>query len=133
MTNIDPKLWGKPGWIFLHSITLGYPINPTEEEKNNYKLFFNSIGNILPCSTCRNNYLNSLNKYKLTDEVLITRDTLVNWLINIRLNDQNIHNKNISVKTILNEIGINNLNQKSNNAVNSSISTTYNKKSGCNC
>lgn len=132
MANIDPKLWGKSGWIFLHSITLGYPINPTEEDKNNYKLFFNSLGFVLPCSICRNNFVNSLDKYKLTNDILMTRDTLVNWLINIRLNDQNIDNKNISVKTIVDEIGINNKNLKLNN-VNTISTNNTTKNTGCNC
>lgn len=106
MATIDPKLWGKSGWIFLHSVTLGYPNNPTEEDKNNYKIFFNLIKNILPCNNCRKNYGNSIEKYKLTDDILMTRDTLVNWLIKIRMEDQYTYNKNITVKTILNEIGI---------------------------
>lgn len=141
MTTVDPKLWGKSGWIFLHSVTLGYPNNPTEEDKNNYKIFFNSIKNILPCNNCRQNYSNSIEKYNLTDDVLITRDTLVNWLINIRSDDRYTFNKNISVKTILNEIGItansmkimpNNILNTTNtlNTTNKNIQTKYSK---CNC
>ena len=53
---MNPKIWGKHAWIFLHSITLAYPNCPTDEEKNNTKNFFISLENILPCYECRRNY-----------------------------------------------------------------------------
>ena len=39
---MDPKIWGPPGWLFLHTITFNYPTNPTEEDKKYYKNFFYS-------------------------------------------------------------------------------------------
>ena len=37
---MNPKIWGPHAWIFLHSITLNYPENPTPElKKNNIKDF----------------------------------------------------------------------------------------------
>ena len=38
--------WGPGGWIFLHSITFNYPLEPTDLDKNNYKIYFNSLKNI---------------------------------------------------------------------------------------
>ena len=32
-----PEIWGKHGWNFLHLITMGYPDNPTEDEKRQYR------------------------------------------------------------------------------------------------
>ncbi len=29
------KIWGGPGWIFNHSVTFGYPINPTDVQNIN--------------------------------------------------------------------------------------------------
>ena len=50
MTNsIQPKLWGPHGWKFMHYISLGYPINPTSKDKINYKNFYYSLQDILPC------------------------------------------------------------------------------------
>ena len=40
------KIWGGPGWTFCHSITFGYPIEPTDEQINNYRTFFISLGNV---------------------------------------------------------------------------------------
>lgn len=129
MATIDPKLWGKSGWIFLHSVTLGYPNDPTDDDKNNYRIFFNTIKDVLPCGKCRQNYSNSIGKYGLTDDVLISRDALVNWLIRIRSDDMYTTNKNINVKTIMNEIGI----TKVNPLENINYSHVLNKNGGCNC
>ena len=36
INNINPSIWGEPGWIFLHSITFSYPEKPTKEDKITY-------------------------------------------------------------------------------------------------
>lgn len=76
------KIWGPGGWTFMHSITFGYPINPTNEQKKQYKHFFESVGDVLPCSYCRESYKNFIltGKTKLTDEVMENRESLTKWL-----------------------------------------------------
>ena len=37
---MDPEIWGPSTWIFLHTITLNYPNNPTIYDKQNYKNFY---------------------------------------------------------------------------------------------
>ena len=54
--NVDngmmTKVWGPPGWLFLHCITFGYPyvINPEnpdhQNKKRDYALFFKAMGNV---------------------------------------------------------------------------------------
>ena len=48
--------WGPHAWLFLHSITFQFPNKPTHKDKLNYKHFFESIQNILPCPKCRSHY-----------------------------------------------------------------------------
>jgi len=76
------KIWGPSLWISLHSISFGYPINPTEQDKLNYKNFFISLANVLPCSYCKDSYLKfiSTDCTKLTDDVLKSRHTLSKWV-----------------------------------------------------
>jgi hypothetical protein len=38
-----PDVWGPHGWKFIHYITLGYPTNPTQEDKTKYANFFNAL------------------------------------------------------------------------------------------
>jgi hypothetical protein len=43
------KIWGPALWIGEHSISFGYPLNPTDEEKLAYKKHFESLADVLPC------------------------------------------------------------------------------------
>lgn len=84
MTGINPKIWGKSAWIFLHAITFNYPENPTPEDIRNYKLFFDSLQFMLPCDKCKRNYAGHLTQYPLTDSILSNKNDLIHWLIQIR-------------------------------------------------
>lgn len=79
------KIWGGPGWIFLHSVTFGYPINPTEEQKKYYKDFFFSLANVLPCRYCRESYYKFITEgeTKLTMKDLQDRESLTKWFYNV--------------------------------------------------
>jgi hypothetical protein len=78
---IGPDRFGPSLWQGLHYITLGYPVKPTEEQKQKYKAFFLLLKDILPCSICANHYAENLKKMPITDEVLETKENLVKWLI----------------------------------------------------
>lgn len=76
------KVWGPPGWFFLHSITFGYPDEITEdnvEKVQHYANFFNSLGNVLPCKYCRNSYNEYIQEIPI-ENFLSSRDLLVEWL-----------------------------------------------------
>lgn len=77
--NLDVSIWGRYAWFFLHCVTITYPNKPTDIDKNNYKIFFTLLQFILPCKTCRNNYLDHIQKYNI-DEYLDNKDSLVYWL-----------------------------------------------------
>ena len=95
--NFNPELWGNHGWVFLQHVALSYPNQPNKEIKQNYKDFFYSIKNILPCETCALNYLDHIQKIPI-DNYLKNRNTLFSWIIKIH----NEVNK-ITNKTMLNE------------------------------
>lgn len=79
------KIWGGPAWIFCHSITFGYPVEPTEEHKKNYKDFFINMANVLPCKYCRESYHKFITegKTKITDDIFENRATLTRWFYDI--------------------------------------------------
>lgn len=54
--DYNPILWGNQGWTFLEYVALGYPDNPSEDDKNHYKQLYKSLGYTLPCKECRMNY-----------------------------------------------------------------------------
>uniref|UniRef100_A0A6G6AD63 Sulfhydryl oxidase n=1 Tax=Borely moumouvirus TaxID=2712067 RepID=A0A6G6AD63_9VIRU len=79
------KVWGGAGWTFGHSVTFGYPLNPTLEDKNNYKNFFVSMGDVLPCKYCRESYKKFITEGEtaLTDEALENRESLTKWFYRV--------------------------------------------------
>lgn len=85
---MDTLFWGPGLWIALHSITFNYPIEPTEDEKKQYKTFFNSLKYILPCQTCQQHYTETLEKKFPIEPALINRDRLTRWLVDFH-NDVN--------------------------------------------
>lgn len=75
------NIWGPAQWQSLHNITFNYPYKPTEDDKEKYYNYFMALGDVLPCCTCRDNYINHIKEgdTKLTYEVFESRDTLTRW------------------------------------------------------
>ena len=82
-------VWGHHVWKALHYISLGYPDNPTQQQKQDYKNFFLLLKTTLPCNLCRNHYEENLKELPLTDKVLENRTNLIKWVIDLH----NIVNK----------------------------------------
>lgn len=82
-TNYNPSIWGPKGWFFLDTIILSYPNNPNEINKKNFSIFFNNIGDMLPCDGCRQNYAKHIKDNQLNEEHLQSRDALIKWWLNI--------------------------------------------------
>lgn len=79
------KIWGPPSWVSLHSISFGYPLNPSDEQKNTYKSYFTLVGDVLPCRYCRESYKKFISEgcTKLTDDCMKNRETLSRWLYDV--------------------------------------------------
>ena len=87
---MNPKFWGPHGWLFLHTVTMGYPKEPTSEDKISYRNFFASLTEVLPCDKCAYHYSEHIQELPI-EPALESRDKLVRWLIKV-------HNKvNISL------------------------------------
>ncbi len=96
--SIDPKYWGKSGWIFLNSIALTYK----PEYKDAYKTFLYQLPHILPCTKCGYNLKKRINEL---DDALISREKLLTWLLNIRNDVQNENKREIrTINHNINEI-----------------------------
>ena len=79
---MNTKFWGPHGWIFLHSVTMNYPKNPSNNDKQLYRNFFSSLTRVLPCEKCAYHYKQHI-KDDPIEPVLENRDKLVRWLIKI--------------------------------------------------
>ena len=80
------KIWGPAVWESLHCIAFGYPMEPTDEQKKNYKDFFTNLMNVLPCRFCRDSYKDFITKEEntlLKDCDMNNRESLTRWLYKI--------------------------------------------------
>lgn len=89
---MDPKVWGKHGWFFLHSVTMGFPDEPSEEDKHHYLQFFKLLEHVLPCDICKKHYKTITKRNPLTFSRLAHKKNIVEWLIQVH-NEANIYAK----------------------------------------
>jgi hypothetical protein len=87
--QLGPNIWGPHLWKALHMISVGYPNEPSDEQKKNYRTFFEQLYQIIPCSICSNNYKRHLKELPITDDTMKNRQTLAKWVIEVH----NIVNK----------------------------------------
>ena len=59
------SVWGPGMWHSLHTISFNYPINPTKNDKRNYRDYILNMKYILPCGKCRNNLRDNFKKLPL--------------------------------------------------------------------
>lgn len=86
------KIWGPPMWDSLHSISFGYPIEPSEEQRKCYYNYYSNIMNVLPCKFCRQSVAEFVQEpeTKLDMSIFKNRDTLTRWVYRLH---QRVNNK----------------------------------------
>jgi hypothetical protein len=103
--GLSPEVWGREAWHFIHLVALTYPPQPNEEQKKEYLLFFESLGNTLPCQVCAAHYRD---KIKNTPPRLENHNELFNWTVDIHNSvNQDNGKKQYTYKQALNEINKN--------------------------
>lgn len=98
INQINPKYWGNSLWKCLNCFALTYQI----ENRQTYKIFFEKIGDLLPCGKCREHYKTYLPKL---DDALNNKSNLLAWLLEIRNNiNAGCGKKPLSLNDVLVEI-----------------------------
>jgi len=73
-------LWGPLQWTFLHIMSFNYPVNPTNEDKINYKNYILNLQYVLPCKHCRINLKTNLKQMPITSAVMKNRDSFSRYV-----------------------------------------------------
>lgn len=73
-------VWGPSMWHYLHTMSFNYPINPTLEDKKNYRNFIISLQYVLPCKYCRINLKNNFKVHPLKICDMKNRDTFSRYI-----------------------------------------------------
>lgn len=74
------KIWGPAMWHYLHTMSFNYPVEPTPENKKNYRNFVLNLRNVLPCKYCRMNLTNNLKKKPLQMCHMASRETFSRYI-----------------------------------------------------
>ena len=93
---MDPTIWGKCLWKSLHVVALGYPSEPTLDDRESYKYFFENFWKVLPCKKpCSQNYKRHLEELPI-QPYLSNTDRLFEWTVILH----NVVNKEVGKKEI---------------------------------
>lgn len=86
--------WGSSCWCFLNCVVFNAPVEIPKEERDKYYIFFQVLGDLLPCTYCRCSY-KQFWKIIPIDNYLDSRLHLAFWLyqvhskVNEKLNKPN--------------------------------------------
>ena len=59
-SGMQTNIWGPAMWMSIHVVSFNYPVKPTKEQMKHYATWLTSIGNVLPCKYCRDNFKNNM-------------------------------------------------------------------------
>lgn len=90
-------VWGPPKWHYLHTMSFNYPVNPTEDDKQHYKTYIESLQYTLPCKYCRQNFQQNLKVLPITREVLKNRENFSRYIYNLHNLVNKMLKKNIHI------------------------------------
>ena len=68
-------VWGPSTWHLLHTMSFNYPVDPTCDDKRNYRNFILSLQDVLPCGKCRKNLRENFKKHPLKLSNMESRST----------------------------------------------------------
>ena len=98
---MNQNIWGSHLWFSLHTITFTYPLIPSLKDKQQFKNFFISLKDVIPCSICQKNYKRHLKEFPI-DNHLNNRKDLVIWLIDVHnMVNSEIGKKVMSYETVI--------------------------------
>ena len=73
-------VWGPSLWHFLHTMSFNYPVDPTVDQKRQYKEFIVSLVHVLPCKYCRMNLAKNFKTLPLKHADMESRDTFSRYV-----------------------------------------------------
>lgn len=80
---MKPEVWGREMWHTIHVIAMNFPIEPSREDQQNYKVFFENLHQVIPCYKCSLNYVKHINEIPLSAEILMNNSNLFEWTIDL--------------------------------------------------
>ena len=73
-------VWGPSLWHYLHTMSFNYPVEPSSEQKKQYRDFIQSLVHVLPCKYCRMNLVKNFKALPLKQTDMASRDTFSRYV-----------------------------------------------------
>jgi len=78
--GVGPAIWGPYFWTTMHIVSLGVSKQPTAEEQEGIRSFYESLQVVIPCPICREHYKEALKSIPIQTS---SRDAVVEWVYDI--------------------------------------------------
>jgi hypothetical protein len=76
-------VWGPSYWHVLHTMSFNYPVNPTRQDKRNYRNYILSLQYVLPCGKCRENLKKNFEKLPIMMKHMKSRHTFSKYIYDL--------------------------------------------------
>jgi len=86
-------VWGPSLWHFLHTMSFNYPIQPTPDQKKQYRAFVLSLEHILPCKYCRINLKSNFKAVPLLHRDMKDRESFSRYMYRLHEHINQMLNK----------------------------------------
>ena len=78
--GIEPQLFGPSLWGAIHYIALGAPVTLDTNQQLQYKSFYMSLSQVIPCYSCAQHFQDILNTFPI-DNYLGSAESLFIWTV----------------------------------------------------
>jgi Erv1 / Alr family len=86
------EFWGPSAWRFLHAVSFTLDPDATQEDRERYRTFFNTLGYVLPCPHCRGHYNEYIKEHPVN---VSSARALAKWVYTLH-NSVNARTKEVS-------------------------------------
>ena len=77
---MNQNIWGPHAWFLLHTLSLAYPLKPTQKDKDDYMSFLQGFGKVVPCEICKVHFARNLRENPPTLE---NREDVFKWTVDL--------------------------------------------------
>lgn len=77
------SIWGPPLWHVLHTMSFNYPVEPTKDQKSQYRNFVLNLKYTLPCGKCRENFKKNLKDLPLLMKHMESRESFSKYVYDL--------------------------------------------------
>ena len=91
-------VWGPSMWHYLHTMSFNYPVEPTLNEKKNYRNFVINLQYVLPCKYCRMNLSRNFKQMPLKMSTMENRESFSKYIYELHELINKMLNKKSNLK-----------------------------------